>query len=68
MLNQLQMKLIIIYGSEACGNSPALKLYQSAGFEVFGQPKPLRVGSRLKVQPMTKMLTITIHKVSKGTR
>ncbi len=42
--------------SVTCANTPALKLYESAGFEAFGQPEPLREGSKILVQPMRLML------------
>ena len=38
--------------SVACGDTPATRLYASAGFEPFGVPEPLRPGSKLLVQPM----------------
>ena len=34
------------------GDTPAGQLYRSAGFEAFGEPEPLRIGSALQVQPM----------------
>ena len=42
--------------SVTCGNSPAIKLYESAGFQSFGQSEPLRDGSKTQVQPMRLML------------
>jgi|SRR5215831_2209507 len=35
-----------------CGNSPARRLYERAGFKPRGAPEPLRAGSDLLVQPM----------------
>jgi ribosomal protein S18 acetylase RimI-like enzyme len=35
-----------------CGDTPASRLYESAGFEAFGKPEPLRAGSAVEVQPM----------------
>jgi len=43
-------RLIIL--SVTCGNTPATRLYSSAGFEPVGHPEPLRPGSDLLVQPM----------------
>ncbi|HEX7037880.1 MAG TPA: GNAT family N-acetyltransferase [Pseudomonadales bacterium] len=37
-----------------CGNSPARRLYERAGFRPVGQPEPLRPGSDLRVQPMER--------------
>ncbi len=34
------------------GDSPAMRLYARAGFQPFGDPKPLRPGSSLTRQPM----------------
>jgi ribosomal protein S18 acetylase RimI-like enzyme len=38
--------------SVTCGDTPATRLYASAGFEPAGHPEPLRPGSDLLVQPM----------------
>jgi len=38
------------------GDSPARRLYESAGFTVNGEPEPLRDGSPLRIQPMTLIL------------
>jgi ribosomal protein S18 acetylase RimI-like enzyme len=38
-------------------NSPALRLYQRAGFEHAGEPQPLRPGSELLGLPMRLTLT-----------
>ncbi|MGD2041941.1 MAG: GNAT family N-acetyltransferase [Anaerolineae bacterium] len=38
-------------------NSPALRLYQRAGFEPAGEPQPLRPGSELLGLPMRLTLT-----------
>lgn len=35
-----------------CGDTPARKLYESAGFEPIGVPEPLRPGSEFEVQTM----------------
>jgi GNAT superfamily N-acetyltransferase len=35
-----------------CGNSPARRLYERAGFKPMGEPQPLRPGSQLWGQPM----------------
>lgn len=35
-----------------CRDSPAMRLYQTAGFEPLGQPEPLRPGSELLCQSM----------------
>ena len=42
--------------SVTCGNTPATRLYRSAGFEPVGHPEPLRPGSDLLVQPMQLVL------------
>jgi GNAT superfamily N-acetyltransferase len=34
------------------GDTPAVRLYARAGFRPAGDPKPLRAGSPLTVQPM----------------
>lgn len=39
------------------GNSPAIHLYTQAGFEILGQPEPLRPGSDLLCQPMRLKLS-----------
>jgi ribosomal protein S18 acetylase RimI-like enzyme len=36
-----------------CGDTPARRLYERAGFTTHGDPEPLRSGSPLCVQPMT---------------
>lgn len=38
------------------GNGPATRLYESAGFEAYGKPEPLRPGSDKLVQNMKKSL------------
>jgi len=35
-----------------CGDSPARRLYERAGFKPLGEPQPLRPGSTLLAQPM----------------
>jgi GNAT superfamily N-acetyltransferase len=35
-----------------CGESPAWRLYERAGFKPMGAPQPLRPGSQLLGQPM----------------
>jgi GNAT superfamily N-acetyltransferase len=35
-----------------CGDSPARRLYERAGFKPMGEPQPLRPGSQLLGQPM----------------
>ena len=40
-----------------CGESPARRLYERAGFKVMGEPQPLRLGSPLLGQPMRLALT-----------
>ena len=35
-----------------CGDTPARRLYASAGFQAIGDPEPLRPGSELNVQTM----------------
>lgn len=35
-----------------CGDTPAMRLYQRAGFKPNGEPVPLRQGSNLLEQPM----------------
>ena len=40
-----------------CGDTPARKLYNSAGFEPIGIPEPLRPGSKLEVQTMKFVFT-----------
>lgn len=35
-----------------CGDSPARRLYERAGFKPIGEPQPLRAGSKLAAQPM----------------
>lgn len=35
-----------------CGDRPARRLYERAGFKPKGKPQPLRPGSTLLVQPM----------------
>jgi len=35
-----------------CGDSPARRLYESAGFKPLGEPRSLRPGSQLLEQPM----------------
>jgi GNAT superfamily N-acetyltransferase len=35
-----------------CGDSPARRLYERAGFKPMGEPQPLRTGSTLLAQPM----------------
>jgi len=42
-----------------CGNSPARRLYESAGFVAVGGPEPLRPMSDLKVQNMA--LAVSPH-------
>jgi ribosomal protein S18 acetylase RimI-like enzyme len=42
----------VIVLSVTRGNSAAMHLYKSAGFETIGDPEPLRPGSNLLVQPM----------------
>jgi ribosomal protein S18 acetylase RimI-like enzyme len=39
-----------------CGDTPARRLYERAGFQAVGAPKPLRPGSELLVQPMGLLL------------
>jgi ribosomal protein S18 acetylase RimI-like enzyme len=39
------------------GNTPALRLYQRAGFTPVGEPVPVREGSGLLAQPMELVLT-----------
>ena len=43
--------------SVTCGDTPARKLYESAGFIPVGNPEPLRPGSDLEVQPMEYTLS-----------
>lgn len=38
--------------SVTCGNSPARRLYERAGFKPVGEPQPLRLGSELVAQSM----------------
>jgi GNAT superfamily N-acetyltransferase len=40
-----------------CGDSPARRLYEGAGFETAGAPEPLRRGSKLFAQPMRLSLS-----------
>jgi GNAT superfamily N-acetyltransferase len=40
-----------------CGNSPARRLYERAGFKPVGEPQPLRPGSQLLAQSMRLPLT-----------
>jgi GNAT superfamily N-acetyltransferase len=40
-----------------CGDSPARRLYERAGFKPMGSPQPLRPGSTLLAQPMRRPLT-----------
>jgi GNAT superfamily N-acetyltransferase len=35
-----------------CGDSPARRLYERAGFKLMGEPQPLRPGSKLLAQSM----------------
>ena len=35
-----------------CGDTPARRLYASAGFRAIGDPEPLRPGSEITVQAM----------------
>ncbi len=39
-----------------CGDSPARRMYERAGFSPVGEPEPLRPGSGLSVQPMRLQL------------
>jgi GNAT superfamily N-acetyltransferase len=39
-----------------CGDRPARRLYECAGFKPIGEPQPLRPGSTLLVQPMRLVL------------
>ncbi len=39
-----------------CGDRPARRLYERAGFKPMGEPQPLRPGSTLLVQPMRLIL------------
>jgi ribosomal protein S18 acetylase RimI-like enzyme len=39
--------------SVTCGDTPARRLYERAGFTSHGEPEPLRTGSALYIQPMT---------------
>jgi GNAT superfamily N-acetyltransferase len=39
-----------------CGESPARRLYERAGFKPMGEPQPLRPGSQLLGQPMRLVL------------
>lgn len=41
-----------------CGDTPAVRLYQKAGFQVYGAPEPLRPGSALLAQYMCLPLRI----------
>jgi acetolactate decarboxylase len=45
--------------SVTCGDSPARRLYERAGFKPLGEPQPLRPGSTLLAQPMRLMLKDT---------
>jgi GNAT superfamily N-acetyltransferase len=38
-------------------DSPAMRLYQRAGFEPVGEPRPLRAGSEIMGQPMRLTLS-----------
>jgi ribosomal protein S18 acetylase RimI-like enzyme len=40
-----------------CGDSPARRLYERAGFTPIGEPQPLRPGSKLLAQAMRLALT-----------
>lgn len=42
--------------SVTCGNTAALRLYESAGFQPVGRPKPMRRDSELLEQSMTREL------------
>lgn len=42
--------------SVTCGDSPARRLYEDAGFAPAGDPEPLRPGSALRAQPMRRAL------------
>lgn len=39
-----------------CGDTPARRMYERAGFEAVGDPEPLRSGSQLMKQPMRLLL------------
>lgn len=41
-----------VFLAVTCGDTPAAQLYRSSGFEAFGEPEPLRIGSDSQVQPM----------------
>ena len=42
--------------SVACGNTPAQRLYESAGFRSVGRPQPMRTDSERVEQPMIRDL------------
>ena len=43
--------------SVACGNTPARRLYESAGFGPIGRPQPMRTDSERLEQPMIRDLS-----------
>jgi ribosomal protein S18 acetylase RimI-like enzyme len=43
--------------SVTCGDTPAARLYARSGFAPSGDPRPLRAGSELRVQPLVLRLT-----------
>jgi GNAT superfamily N-acetyltransferase len=50
--------------SVTCGDRPARRLYERAGFKPRGEPQPLRPGSTLLVQPMR--LALRGHNLTNG--
>jgi ribosomal protein S18 acetylase RimI-like enzyme len=45
-----------------CGDSPARRLYERAGFKPTGEPQPLRPGSKLSAQSMRLALRVPPNK------